>query len=59
MINPKPNAAPSIPKFFALVSVVLMSAMYADAVVKLAPVMPAITLPTNNHSYVGANARKI
>jgi hypothetical protein len=29
-----------------------MSAMYAVAVVKLAPEMPAIILPTNNHPMV-------
>src|SRR6478672_11259554 len=53
-IKPTPNAAPIIPKFFALFSLVLISAMYAVAVVKLAPVIPAITLPTKNHPMLGA-----
>ena len=58
IIKPRPNAAPIMPKFFALVSGVLTSAIYAEAVVKLAPVIPAIMRPTNSHPYVGANARK-
>ena len=57
IIKPSPNAAPIIPKFCARVSGVLISAIYADAVVILAPVIPAITLPTNNQVMDGANER--
>ena len=58
MIKPKPKAAPIKPKFCARFSGVLISAMYAEAVVKLAPVIPAIMRPTNNHQIVGATERK-
>jgi hypothetical protein len=47
-MKPKPNAAPIKPKFLALFSGVLISAIYALAVVMLAPVIPAIILPCNS-----------
>ena len=59
IIKPNPKAAPIIPKFFALFSIELISAIYAEAVVILAPVIPAIIRPINNHVIVGANANKI
>ena len=54
-MKPSPPAAPTNPKFFARSPSSLTSAMYALAVPKLAPVMPATTRPANSHAIVGAN----
>ena len=56
MINPTPKAAPIIPKFFARSLSVETSAIYALAVVILAPVTPEKILPTKSQKMVGAIA---
>ena len=49
----------NVPKFCARFSGGLISAMYAPAVVKLAPIIPAIILPRKSQLSVGANAVKM
>ena len=57
IIKPKPKAAPIKPKFCALFSGSLTSAMQAKAVVKLAPHTPAIILPIKSSVKVSAKVR--
>ena len=52
--NPIPKAAPIIPKFCARLSGVEISAMYAEAEVKLAPKIPETARPITNHHKSGA-----
>lgn len=54
-MKPRPKAAPTRPKFWARVSLVEMSAMYALAAVMVAPVKPETTRAANSHHNVGAN----
>ncbi len=56
MTNPRPNAAPSIPKAFARSCGGETSATYAPAAVALAEVMPEITRPASSHQSAGASA---
>lgn len=55
-MNPSPNAAPTRPKLCARFSGGVMSAMYAVAAEKLAPVIPARMRPTNSQPRFGASA---
>ena len=54
-MKPRPKAAPTKPKFWARVWGVETSAMYALAVVMLAPMMPAMMRPRNNQPMLGAH----
>ena len=56
MINPKPKAAPIIPKFLERLLSSEISAIYAEAVVILAPVIPEKIRPTKSQKIVGAQA---
>src|SRR5260370_27275141 len=55
-MNPMPNAAPMSPKLAARFSGGVTSEIYAPAVLKLAAVMPQITLPSSSHQRFCANA---
>src|SRR5258707_10474873 len=57
--NPMPNAAPISPKLAARFSGGVTSEIYAPAVLKLAAVMPEITLPTTNHQRFPARALRM
>src|SRR5882757_9060419 len=57
--NPTPKAAPMIPKLAARSSGGVMSEIYAPAVLKLAAVMPDMTLPTSSHQRFGASAMRM
>ena len=48
MMNPSPNAAPIIPKFFARLVSSLTSPMAACATAMLPPVKPSIARPRNS-----------
>lgn len=59
IIKPRPNAAPTKPKFCALFSGKLTSDIKAFAVVKLAPHIPAIILPIKSQVMLGAKHNKM
>jgi hypothetical protein len=49
MMKPSPNAAPTIPKFWARFSGGVISARYAYAGMNDAPAMPESVRPTKSH----------
>src|ERR1700678_232949 len=57
--KPTPKAAPITPKLAARFSGGVTSEMYAPAVLKLAAVIPDITLPASSHQRLGASAMRM
>src|SRR5277367_6679506 len=58
-MNPTPKAAPMMPKAAARFSGGVTSEIYAPAVLKLAAVMPEMTLPSRSHHRLGASAMRM